>query len=89
MSLYAHDRRCLTLSDEPWVSRRTPGHETAGPCVGSGVEMTRPRRLLLVLSNLGTGGAEWQVRHLARGLAQLGDDVTVVALGGPCLPSRR
>jgi glycosyltransferase involved in cell wall biosynthesis len=45
------------------------------------VEATTPHRLLLVLSNLGTGGAEWQVRHLARGLALRGDDVTVCALG--------
>jgi glycosyltransferase involved in cell wall biosynthesis len=38
-------------------------------------------RILLVISNLGMGGAEWQVAYLARGLAGLGHQVTVVALG--------
>jgi hypothetical protein len=38
-------------------------------------------RILLVVSNLGMGGAEWQVAHLARGLAGLGHEVTIVALG--------
>jgi glycosyltransferase involved in cell wall biosynthesis len=56
------------------------------------VDRRGAHRILLVLSNLGTGGAEWQVMHLARGLAARGHDVTVVALGraiAPVEPLRR
>lgn len=45
------------------------------------MEAPRPQSVLLVVSNLGTGGAEWQSMHLAKGLAARGDDVTIVALG--------
>jgi glycosyltransferase involved in cell wall biosynthesis len=49
-------------------------------------------RILLVLNHLGTGGAEWQSMHLARGLAGRGYGVTIVALGrvrAPVEPLRR
>lgn len=38
-------------------------------------------RILIVVSNLGTGGAEWQSMHLAKGLAARGHRVTIAALG--------
>jgi glycosyltransferase involved in cell wall biosynthesis len=45
------------------------------------VQSPNPHRILLVVSHLGTAGAEKQSAHLARGLAARGHAVTVVALG--------
>lgn len=40
----------------------------------------RPLRVLLVISRLGSGGAEWQLVHLALGLAAHGHFVTLCAI---------
>ena len=40
----------------------------------------RARRVLMVISGLGSGGGESQMIYLAAGLAELGHDVTVVCL---------
>jgi glycosyltransferase involved in cell wall biosynthesis len=40
----------------------------------------RPRRVLLLIPNIGPGGAETQVAHLAMGLRRRGDDVTLCCL---------
>jgi glycosyltransferase involved in cell wall biosynthesis len=40
----------------------------------------RPRRMLMVISGLGSGGGESHMIYLAAGLAELGHDVTVVCL---------
>jgi glycosyltransferase involved in cell wall biosynthesis len=45
------------------------------------VGTTTGHRILIVVSNLGTGGAEWQTMHLAKGLAARGHDVTIAAQG--------
>jgi glycosyltransferase involved in cell wall biosynthesis len=50
------------------------------------VPTPRPLRLLLVVSNLELGGAEWQAMHLATGLAERGHDVTLLALGSISVP---
>jgi glycosyltransferase involved in cell wall biosynthesis len=41
---------------------------------------SEPLRILLVISRLGSGGAEWQLVHLALGLAERGHDVTLCAI---------
>lgn len=43
-------------------------------------ERSQPLRVLLVISRLGTGGAEWQLVHLAIGLAERGHHVTLCAI---------
>jgi glycosyltransferase involved in cell wall biosynthesis len=60
------------------ASRAVPADQ---PAVHAG----RPRRVCLVIGQLGLGGAEQQIALLAVGLKQRGIDVTVVALmrGGP------
>lgn len=45
--------------------------------------MTMPKRILLIPTGLGVGGAEWQVVALARRFKELGSDVSVVTLIEP------
>jgi glycosyltransferase involved in cell wall biosynthesis len=55
--------------------------ETGRQPYGRHVSPNPGHRVLIVLNHLGTGGAEWQSMHLARGLAARGYRVTIVALG--------